>query len=85
MSLDALLCGFCGGTTSVSDSRPARGVDGIRRRRRCNNCGERFTTVEFRAEANASLLRIIEAEMKTLRTDIIDRLTQAEHVMWGAE
>jgi hypothetical protein len=37
----------CGGFTEVNDSRP-RMDGGIRRRRRCVKCGERFTTMEVR-------------------------------------
>ncbi len=40
-------CPFCGSDdTQVKDSRPTEENSAIRRRRACNNCGQRFTTVE---------------------------------------
>lgn len=42
-----MLCPSCKGTDfSVSDSRPNRKNNNIRRRRMCNNCGEKFSTLE---------------------------------------
>jgi transcriptional repressor NrdR len=44
-----VLCPFCSSdSTQVMDTRPI--PDGVRRRRECTSCGERFTTYE-RAEA----------------------------------
>ena len=80
---DALACGTCGGATIVTDSRPHRGMDGIRRRRACTDCGLRFTTIELRADD--SFKHIIEGELKSLRNDIIDRVDRVERVIWGAE
>jgi transcriptional repressor NrdR len=37
-------CPKCGANTSVIDTRPTLG--GIRRRRECDECKERFTTLE---------------------------------------
>ncbi len=40
-------CPFCGSDdTQVKDSRPAQENSAIRRRRACDNCGQRFTTFE---------------------------------------
>lgn len=40
-------CPFCGDEdTQVKDSRPAEEGSAIRRRRRCNSCGARFSTFE---------------------------------------
>ncbi|MDI3318113.1 MAG: transcriptional regulator NrdR [Bacillota bacterium] len=39
-------CPFCGGPTRVVDSRPSDDGAAIRRRRRCERCGQRFTTYE---------------------------------------
>ena len=40
-------CPFCGSDdTQVKDSRPTEENSAIRRRRACNNCGQRFTTFE---------------------------------------
>lgn len=38
----------CGGRTSVVDSRPMTKETGIRRRRQCTVCGQRFRTYEMR-------------------------------------
>lgn len=37
-------CPFCSGSTRVVDSRPAG--EGVRRRRECERCGKRYTTLE---------------------------------------
>ena len=42
-------CPHCGGGTQVTDSRGV--TNGVRRRRRCMDCKERFTTYEFIGEA----------------------------------
>ena len=40
-------CPFCGSDdTQVKDSRPTDDRGAIRRRRFCQNCGQRFTTIE---------------------------------------
>ena len=40
-------CPFCGSDdTQVKDSRPTEENSAIRRRRACDNCGQRFTTIE---------------------------------------
>ncbi len=40
-------CPFCGhDDTQVKDSRPTEDALAIRRRRSCQNCGQRFTTIE---------------------------------------
>lgn len=40
-------CPFCGSDeTQVKDSRPTEESSAIRRRRACDNCGQRFTTFE---------------------------------------
>ncbi len=49
-------CPFCGhDDTKVTDSRPE--PDGIRRRRECLKCGQRFTTVERVELAGVALLK----------------------------
>ena len=48
-------CPYCGSTsTRVSETREAG--DGLRRRRECQGCGNRFTTYE-RAETNVTVLK----------------------------
>ena len=39
-------CPYCQGETKVADSRAMDESNAIRRRRICENCGERFTTYE---------------------------------------
>ena len=40
-------CPFCNAEdTKVIDSRPADDNTAIRRRRQCESCGQRFTTIE---------------------------------------
>ena len=42
-----ILCPICNGKTEVTDSRKCgHGINGIRRRRSCEDCGERFSTHE---------------------------------------
>ena len=40
-------CPACGGKMSVIDSRPSRSLKAIRRRRKCDACGEKLTTMEM--------------------------------------
>jgi transcriptional repressor NrdR len=48
-------CPYCSSTsTRVSETREA--ADGVRRRRECQSCGNRFTTYE-RAETNVTVLK----------------------------
>jgi transcriptional repressor NrdR len=39
-------CPFCGASTRVVDSRPSEDGTVVRRRRQCDQCGQRFTTYE---------------------------------------
>jgi transcriptional regulator NrdR family protein len=55
----------CGGTTTVIDSR-AHGTS-IRRRRRCDQCGERWSTREIRGtfqQDKPALMRAAKAAKK---------------------
>lgn len=52
-------CPFCGADdTRVIDSRLANDGDQVRRRRRCESCGERFTTFEV---AELTMPRVIKS------------------------
>ncbi len=56
-------CVKCGGETCVTDSRPrGGGKNGIRRRRRCRDCGERFTTSEYHEDDLPALARAVDME-----------------------
>jgi transcriptional regulator NrdR family protein len=41
-----MVCIYCGGTTSVTNSRPQKRVNHTWRRRECSQCGAIFTSVE---------------------------------------
>ena len=45
-------CPECTAPTSVHDSRPIGGGATVRRRRRCLNCGHRFSTIEVEGMSN---------------------------------
>lgn len=65
-------CPHCEGfLKDVSDSRPGvrRGIAVIRRRRRCNTCNQRFTTVELSESVFMSI-----AEKRSARDALIDRV-----------
>lgn len=67
------ICPSCGGKTDVVDSRPTD--MGVRRRRQCFACGERFTTYEKMTivsdpdvtEALKEAIEINKSELKRLR------------------
>lgn len=42
-------CPSCGEKTTVYDSRPSPKIGGVRRRRRCLECGNQFRTYEMTA------------------------------------
>lgn len=73
-------CPFCGhGSTSVKDSRAAEDNATIRRRRHCDECNGRFTTVEHVQLLN---LRVIKksAEVEPFKRDkLLNSLKRALH------
>jgi transcriptional repressor NrdR len=51
-------CPYCHkGESQVLDTRDTADSDGIRRRRRCNNCGQRFTTYERVQPVNLMIVK----------------------------
>ncbi len=49
--IEVFACPYCGGTRNlVVDTRGFTHQDGIRRRRKCLICGQRWTTIEVRHE-----------------------------------
>ncbi|HMA32998.1 MAG TPA: transcriptional regulator NrdR [Chloroflexia bacterium] len=51
-------CPYCHkGESQVLDTREPPDGDGIRRRRRCNNCGQRFTTYERVQPVNLMIVK----------------------------
>ena len=53
-------CPMCEGNTMVIDSRPS--VDSIKRRRLCEKCGYRFSTVEIDIDMYNSFLAMTSEE-----------------------
>ncbi len=69
---EGLTCPSCGGTTGVTDSRPKPAA--IKRRRKCEICGFRFTTIEVIAamypeQALHKVARLI-ASLRSMADDI---------------
>ncbi len=58
-------CPFCGHEeTKVVNSRRTPGGDQIRRRRECEQCGERFTTFEYYESVEFTVLKRHEGEQE---------------------
>ncbi len=73
-------CPKCGEPTSVKDSRPCRGQNGIRRRRMCDKCGYRFSTIETITGQNkkppdTAKLRKFSRELRRLTYEIFEETT----------
>lgn len=72
-----IICVKCKfGTSDVIDSRPSldSNVRAIRRRRKCRNCGHRFTTYEVSSEMRDAA---IESEIKRVIEDAEARFSRA--------
>lgn len=64
-----MVCPRCGGATVVLDSRPVQGGAALYRRRRCDECGHRFSTAEAadeRADETRLVLAAIRREVNRL-------------------
>lgn len=60
-------CPKCGSSLGgVGDSRPRvfNGIKTISRRRECENCGERFRTIEVTIDLLASIRSVVTREIK---------------------
>lgn len=82
---DGVRCDECLSTDSdVIDSRPSPGK--IRRRRMCNQCGNRFTTVEVKVEPRVKLIRrnlmLMRAREMTYQ-QIADRMGVSLATVWN--
>lgn len=56
-------CPACGcGNSSTTDSRPS--PRGVRRRRCCTDCGERFTTYELHVQEGSALDMLLKSSAK---------------------
>ena len=55
-----MTCPVCGGATKVVDSRPE--VDTVHRRRKCKECGYRFSTVEIEVDVKESIAGVTQRQ-----------------------
>ena len=60
-----MICASCDGPTEVYDTRPHE--SGIRRRRRCCNCGTRFTTYETTTKPRSLQAVLLEKAKRAVR------------------
>ena len=68
-------CPACGnGDTKVVDSRTAQNADAIRRRRKCDTCGHRFTTYERVEESTPMIVKRDGRRESYNRTKLIQGL-----------
>lgn len=82
-----LNCSVCGGNTFVTDSRPDKAHTHIRRRRRCEECGTRFTTVEMPTDLQGTLptrreleaLKLVAVSLTNQLSRILDKLPEMQH------
>ena len=66
-------CPYCGhAVTSVIDSRLSQESNTIRRRRECESCKRRFTTLE---SADLSFPRVIKSDKSTTKSKSVTLLT----------
>lgn len=69
-------CPYCGhGMSSITDTRPNKKESWIRRRRQCDNCGQRFTTIEILVSRFRKLRKLslsAEAAMKRFASAVHD-------------
>lgn len=76
-------CPKCSGMTRVTDSRVPAGRDKVRRRRRCVDCGYRFSTVElavdeFDISAPHTLVENLLFKVSTLERYIVQLRQEIE-------
>lgn len=60
-----MFCQICGYKTEIIDTRPSvsvKGLDTVRRRHRCLDCGHKFTTIEI----DSDLLKKLKRDSKLL-------------------
>ena len=75
---ESLACQLCGKMVKgfVIDSRPIDGGNGVRRRRKCESCGRRWTTYEFTAQMfneHPAITEVIN-DAKTFLKQALDKL-----------
>ena len=80
------LCIECLGPTTVTDSRPMKKLNGVKRRRACLTCKCRFTTYEFAGDVireNATLAGAINHIQKALNSLTQQVIKSRDIEKWG--
>jgi transcriptional repressor NrdR len=72
-------CPACGADTQVLETRSAEGGSAIRRRRRCKECGRRFTSFERREHEPAWVVKRSGERQRFDRTKLRSGLIGATH------
>ena len=72
-------CPACGAHTQVLETRPAEGGSAIRRRRRCRQCGRRFTSFERREPEPAWVVKRSGERQRFDRAKLRSGLVRASH------
>ena len=65
-------CIKCNGSTSVVDSRPQE-TSAIKRRRKCSDCGHRFSTIEQVLTKDIIVKETVKAVVRTKKTSFRPR------------
>ena len=61
-----MVCIYCGGSTKITNSRLQRKLNRKWRRRKCQTCGQLFTTTESINENNSLMIDMITGEPRFL-------------------
>jgi transcriptional repressor NrdR len=80
-----VICPICDKRTKVIESRPVDAGAGVRRRRRCETCGHRFTTFERCAQAIAVVRKRDGSRQAFEATKVRAGLERAAHKRPEAE
>ena len=72
-------CPSCGADTQVLETRSAEGGSAIRRRRRCKECGRRFTSFERREREPAWVVKRSGERQRFDRAKLRSGLVRASH------
>ena len=72
-------CPACSGDTQVLETRSADGGAALRRRRRCKECGRRFTSFERRERQPAWVMKRSGARQRFDRAKLRSGLVRASH------
>jgi transcriptional repressor NrdR len=78
-TLCVMNCPACGASTQVLETRSAEGGSAIRRRRRCKECGRRFTSFERREHEPAWVVKRSGERQRFDRAKLRSGLVRASH------